>query len=109
MPKTTNLELVGHSDEELIFTAYLLDAIGKLTVSYFATCLERGHQVFNADAVIDELRCAVEWDGNYWHGLDGSADKDLRKTRKLLSAKDSTGQELKLVVVRMRVSSSSSS
>ena len=102
MRKTTTLKLQGHSDEELIFTAYLLDAIEMLTLEDFATCLERGNEVFNSDAVIDGLGCAVEWDGNYYHNKIGSADRDVRKTRKLLSAHDSTGRGT-LVVVRRRV------
>lgn len=35
------------------------------------------------DIVLREIGVIVEYDGSYWHGLDGALARDKRKTRRL--------------------------
>jgi len=80
-----------HSREELEFLAHVLRILGYKEendeiLHEMHLCIKRGDKLMNSDMVlvVDGRKFCVEYDGEYWHSLDNSPERDVTKTKSVL-------------------------
>ena len=79
-----------HSREEIEFLAHVLRILGYKEendeiLHEMHLCIKRGDKLMNSDMVlvVDGRKFCVEYDGEYWHSLDNSPERDVTKTNSL--------------------------
>ena len=87
-----------HSFAEVVFGAYVLDALGCLSKQALIDALREGDRLCRSDLVltVGPKRVVLEYDGGYWHTADRVAC-DVRKSLKVIANDDS------ILLVRLRV------
>ena len=90
--------LTKRSNEELIFSALVLQITGQLTLNTFAQLLCEADKLDELDLVFsaNRRRFGLEWDGGYYHP-EYDIERDIRKTMKILEKNPS------MYIVRIRV------
>jgi len=80
-----------HSREEIEFLAHVLRILGYKEendeiLHEMHLCIKRGDKLMNSDMVlvVDGRKFCVEYDGEYWHSLDNSPERDVTKTKSVL-------------------------